>query len=351
MKLKQLLCVGLVAAGLVGAACLSQENETSGVRMTDAAAKLVASFNDDQKGKALFDFDTKERTNWWFVPYQKDKKPLRKGLRFEQMTPQQKDLAKALLRSGTSATGYVKATTIMSLEAVLDELEKKSGRTDNVRNPGWYFVTIFGTPSKSGKWGWRVEGHHLSLNFVVERGKIVASTPAFFGANPAQMKSQTAHGPKSGYRTLPEAEDLALQLFASLDAEQKKEARQPKLFAEIPQGKPSAQPSAPKGIAAAKMTEKQRALLVKLVQSYAQRLAPEIAEAELAEVKSAGIDKISFAFAQDADKPGKPYTYHVQGPTFLIEFLNIQADSADNPANHIHSCWRDLKGDFGIPAH
>jgi hypothetical protein len=347
MKRKQLLLVGIVTAGLVGAVCLSKESESAGTQMTDAAAKFVNSLNDDQKSKALFAFDDKERTNWWFVPLQKNKKPLRKGLRFEQMTAEQKELAKALLRAGTSASGFLKATTIMSLEAVLAELEKNG---ENVRNPGWYFVSIFGTPSKVGKWGWRIEGHHLSLNFAVDRGKIIASTPAFFGANPALIKNRTSTGPGLGYRTLPEAEDLAQQLFASLDEEQKKQARQPKLFPEIEQGKPVARPGLPKGIAAARMNEKQRDLLVKLIQAYAQRMPSEVAAAEMAEVKSAGIDKVHFAFAQAADKPGKPYTYHVQGPTFLIEFLNVQPDSAGNPANHIHSCWRELKGDFGIAA-
>jgi hypothetical protein len=347
MKLKQLLFVGVLAAGLAAAVGLGREGDSAGVRMSDAADKLVNSFNDEQKSKAMFGFDSKERTNWWFVPLQKDKKPLRKGLRFADMSDEQKDMAKALLRAGTSGSGFLKATTIMSLEAVLAQLEKNG---ENVRNPGWYFVSIFGTPSKAGKWGWRIEGHHLSLNFVVERGKIVASTPAFFGANPAVIKNEVEKGPKLGQRTLPEAEDLAKALFASLSDEQKKEARQEKLFPEIEQGKPAAHAGEPKGIAAAKMSEKQRNLLMKLIQSYANRMPSEVAETELAEVKAGGIDKIYFAFAQDAKKPGKPYTYHVQGPTFLIEFLNVQEDSANNPANHIHSCWRDLKGDFGIAA-
>jgi hypothetical protein len=347
MRLKQLLSVGLLAAGLAAAVGFSKEGDSAGVRMTDAADKLVNSFNDEQKGKALFAFDSKERTNWWFVPLQKDKKPLRKGLRFADMSGEQKEMAKALLRAGTSGSGFLKATTIMSLEAVLAQLEKNG---ENVRNPGWYFVSIFGMPSKAGKWGWRVEGHHLSLNFVVERGKIVASTPAFFGANPSTIKNEVEKGPKLGQRTLPEAEDLAKSLFASLSDEQKKTARQARLMPEIEQGKAAAHPGEPKGLAAAKMNEKQRTLLLKLVESYAQRMPPEVAEGELAEVKSNGVEKIYFAFAQDAEKPGKPYTYHVQGPTFLIEFLNVQADSANNPANHIHSCWRDLKGDFGISA-
>ncbi len=344
MKRKQLLLVGMVAAGLVGAACLSKEEATPGVRMCDDAAKLVNSLNDDQKSKALFAFDDKERTNYHFVPLQDaQKNPTRKGLRFEQMSPEQQDAAKALLRAGTSRSGFEKATTIMSLEAILADLEKGGAM---VRKPGWYFVSIFGTPSKSGKWGWRIEGHHLSLNFVVDRGKIVASTPAFFGANPAEIKM----GPRKGFRTLPEAEDLAKQLFASLDDGQRKIALQKRQFPEIEQGNAVAHPGEPRGLPAAQMNEKQRDLLMKLIQSYAQRMLPEIAEAELAEVKSAGIEKIRFAFAQEADKPGKPYTYRVQGPTLLIEFLNVQPDSARNPANHIHSCWRDPRGDFGIEA-
>jgi hypothetical protein len=344
MKRKQLLLVGIVAAGLVGAVCLSKESESAGTQMADAAAKLVNSLNDDQKSTALFGFDDKERTNWHFVPLQDAKKnPTRKGLRFEQMSAEQQETAKALLRAGTSRSGFEKATTIMSLEAILADLEKGGAM---VRKPGWYFLSIFGSPSKIGKWGWRIEGHHLSLNFVVDRGKIIASTPAFFGANPAELKM----GSRKGFRTLREAEDFAKQLFASLDEGQRKIAFHEKQLPEIEQGKPAAHPGAPKGIAAAQMNEKQRDLLMKLIQTYAERMPSEVAAAELAEVKSAGIDKIHFAFAQAADKPGKPYTYHIQGPTFLIEFLNTQSDSAGNPANHIHSCWRELKGDFGIAA-
>ena len=124
----------------------------------------------------------------------------------------------------------------------------------------------------------------------------------------------------------------------------------PSQFPEIEQAKSSPHVGAPKGLPAAKMNEKQRDLLLKLVQSYADRMPAEVPQAEMAEVKDAGLDKVHFAFAQATDKPGKPYTYRVQGPTFVIEFLNVQSDSAGNPANHIHSSWRNLKGDFGIAA-
>jgi hypothetical protein len=343
MKLKQLLLVCGLAAGLAGAAYLGKEGDSAGLRMTEAAAKLADSLSNEQKGKGLFAFDDKERTNWHFVPLQdQEKRPTRKGLPFGEMSAEQKDHALALIRAGTSAGGYLKATTIMSLELVLAQLEKRGAM---VRTPGWYFVSIFGTPSKTGKWGWRVEGHHLSLNFVVDRGKITASTPAFFGANPARIPASDG----KVFRTLPEAEDLAQSLFASLDEAQRKAAQQPKQFPEIEQGKAVAGVGEPKGLPAARMTEIQRDTLLKLLQSYADRMPAEVARAEMDEVKSAGLDKVHFAFAQE-DRPGKPYTYRIQGPTFLVEFLNVQPDSAGTPANHIHSCWRNLKGDFDIAA-
>ncbi len=343
MRMKTLVIVPLVVAGLVGMAVVGEQKEPAGIQMSGAAERFLGTLNDEQKAKALFAFDDKERTNWNFVPLQtKDKKPTRKGLRLEEMTAEQRTAAKDLVRAGTSSTGYTKATTIMSLESILADLEGAKGV--NVRSPGWYFFSVFGTPSKTGKWGWRVEGHHLSLNFTLDRGKVVAATPAFFGANPAEVRA----GDQKGLRTLAEAEDFARELFDSLDADQRTVAFQAKQFPEIEQHVEKPGVGAAVGLPAAKMSDKQRATLEKLVASYAERMPAEVAKAQMADVKAAGMDKVHFAFAREDDKPGKPYTYRVQGPTFVIEFLNIQADSAGNPANHIHSAWRNLGGDFGL---
>jgi hypothetical protein len=344
MTPKRILIALALAAGLAGAAYVSQAPTSAGEQMTAAADKLLASLTADQKTKATFDFDNKERTNWYFVPRQdKDKRPTRKGLPLQEMTAEQKALARDLVRAGTSEGGFKKAITIMSLEAILRDLEKNGAM---VRNPEWYFFTVFGTPSKAGKWGWRVEGHHLSLNFTIDRGKVLAATPAFFGANPADVKA----GPRKGLRTLPEAEDLAKELFAALDDEQRKVALHKDRFPEIEQAvtKPTRGFDQPQGLAAGKMNEKQRGILQRLIEGYAGRMPPEVAARQLSDVKEAGLDKVHFAFHQENDKPGKPYTYRVQGPTFVIEFLNVQADSAGNPANHIHSVWRNLQGDFGL---
>src|SRR5262245_16366190 len=202
MKLFRLLLASVVLAGLIGVAMIGQSAEQPAAKMATAAEKFLGTLTAEQKNKAVYDFDSKERTNWWFIPLQTpDKKPKRKGLPLEEMTQEQKAAARELLRAGTTAKSFVQATTIMSLESILRDLEKGGAM---VRNPDWYFFTVFGTPSKTGKWGWRVEGHHLSLNFTLDKGKIVSATPSFFGANPATIKQ----GPRKGSQTLPEAESL-----------------------------------------------------------------------------------------------------------------------------------------------
>jgi hypothetical protein len=340
MKLVRMLLALALVGILTGVAYVSQATESSGEKMADAAEKFVNGLTAEQKNKAVFDFDSKERTNWHFVPRQDEaKRSTRKGLPMEEMTQEQKEAARALLRAGTTSDGFTTATTIMSLESILKELEKGGSM---VRNPGWYFFTIFGTPSKTGKWGWRVEGHHLSLNLTIDSGKVIAATPSFFGANPATVKQ----GPRKGERTLAEAEDLAKDLFKALDDEQRKVALQEKQFREIEEANIKPTVDAPQGLAAAKMTEEQRGILLKLLQAYSRRMPPEVAEAEMTEVKK-DLDQVHFAYAGGVE-PGKAHTYRIQGPTFVVEFLNVQADSARNPANHIHSVWRHLKGDFGL---
>jgi hypothetical protein len=259
------------------------------------------------------------------------------------MTAEQKELARGLLKTCTSLSGYEKAVAIMSLESILHDLEKNG---TNVRNPEWYFFSFFGTPSKTGKWGFRIEGHHLSLNLTLDRGQVIGSTPFFFGANPAEYKA----GPRKGEQVLPEAETLPARLVEALDEGQRKVALQGKQFPEIQQGNSKPTVDEPVGLPASKMDVKQKDLLLAVVKGYLSRKPASVAAAELAEVEKAGIDKIYFAYAGEVGKSGKPHTYRIQGPTILVEFLNIQADSGGNPANHIHSGLRKINGDFGLSA-
>ena len=214
-----------------------------------------------------------------------------------------------------------------------------------VRDPNWYFVSIFGEPSATGKWGWRFEGHHMSINFTLDKGEVVSATPLMFGANPAIVMS----GPRKGEQTLPAVESHAKSLIAALTAEQNKTAELPDQLPEIKENSPTADVGEPVGLKVSAMTADQKAVVWKLLEAYANRLPKGLANAELAQVKKAGLDDVYFAYHLAEDKPGKPYTYRVHGPTFVVEFLNTQPDAAGNPANHVHSSWRRIPGDFGLP--
>jgi hypothetical protein len=333
----------LTLAGIVGVALIGRSApETTGGKMKTAADAFLASLTPELKKKGSFGFDDPHRTKWFFTPQQdKDKKFTRKGARLEEMTPEQKKAAMALLASGLSKKGYEQATTIVGLESLLKELEGDKGAM--VRNNEWYFVSVFGEPSNTGKWGWRFEGHHLSVNYTLDKGEVVAGAPILFGSNPAEVKD----GVKKGLRPLPEIEDHVRALIKSLKEDQDKLAKQPKEFAEIKEGQPKADVGAPVGITADKLTADQKATLVKLLQAYTDRMPEDLAAVEMKKVKGTPDNKLFFAYSGSAE-PGKPYTYRVQAPEFVVEFLNIQADSAKNPANHIHSAWRRLPIDFGL---
>ena len=342
------LALALVALVTVaGIAYVAQEANSSGANMVSAAEGFIGKLTPEQKKQAIYGFDSDERFNWHFIPLQdkETRKYIRKGLPIEEMTAEQKQAALALVKAGTSKSGDVAVKTIMSLEAIL--LAQEGPKSAMVRNPGWYFFTVFGTPSKTGKWGWRVEGHHLSINFTMQGSQVIASSPVFFGANPAEVKADFA-SLKKGERILPGVEDHARNLFKALDAEQQKVALQEKPF-----GEPGAREKAPKvgkppGVAGAKMTKDQKATLMKLIKSYTDRMAPDVAASNMQDVEKGGLDSVYFAFTGSTEGAGKGYTYRVQGPTFVIEFLNMQPDGGGNPANHIHSCWRRIKGDFGL---
>ncbi len=318
--------------------------------MAEAADHLWASLSAEQKAKAGYDFKDDQRLDWHFIP-----RP-RKGLSYKEMTPSQRALAQGLLASGLSSRGYIKAQTIMSLEEILRDLEGGKGP---VRDPELYFFTVFGRTgtgagvapaagvngSANGSagvgepWGWRVEGHHISLNVTVVVGHGVVGGPTFLGANPAEVRQ----GPRKGLRALGEEEDLGRQLVKALDESRRSKAT---LSADAPKDILSfnlrkAKPVEPAGLLASEMDADQKAILTKLIAAYAERLRPEVSSQDLAKVFKAGFDKVGFAWAGGTE-PGQPHYYRVQGPTFLLEYDNTQ-----NNANHVHTVWRDFADDFG----
>ena len=320
---------GVLGAGHTDADQIHSHRVRAASRMVECANRFLAALDADQHGKATFPFETDERMNWHFVPKE------RKGLPLREMTPYQKHLASALLAAGLSQTGYIKAVTIMSLEDVLKVMENDSGEH---RNPEKYYFSVFGAPSDGGTWGYRVEGHHFSQNYTVVNGNIVDG-PSFFGANPAEVRQ----GPRKGLRTLPGEADLGMELIHALDKQQQKvaivDATAYKDILTAASRRAALQGQA-SGLSASKMNATQFDALMSLMEEYARNVPDEMAESRVAQINKAARN-IHFAWSGGINR-GDPHYYRVQTPSFLIELDNTQ----DN-ANHIHSVWRDLTGDFG----
>ena len=305
----------------------------------DMVAKATAwleTLDDQQREAASFAFDSDERLNWHFIPRE------RLGLPIKQMSLAQRRAAYALLRSGLSHAGYLKATTIMSLEGILRELEKDRPGNEERRDPEKYWLSVFGTPSTTEPWGWRFEGHHLSLNFSSVAGLTVATTPLFLGANPAEVRT----GPHAGQRVLAAEEDLARTLMLSLaDADRKialLAAEAPEEVFTVP-GKPI-DLGEPAGLAFAAMPPPQQRQLERLISQVARTLRGELAEKALQDIRHAGLDRVHFAWAGSL-KRGEGHYYRITGPTFIVEYDNTQ-----NEANHVHLVWHSLEGNFGLDA-
>jgi Protein of unknown function (DUF3500) len=336
--------VALAAALLVvwwaGVELASQRASTSraAAGMTNAATKWLEGLTPEQRTQATFPVSHEELTRWNFIP---NNMFPRKGVTIKEMNEAQRKLAHELLKAGLSQRGYMTTTAIMELETILHEIENSGGRKgQNVRDPELYFFTVFGTPSAKSAWGWRVEGHHISLHFAVANNSAVASSPTFFGSNPAEVRIEN---PKKGFRALASLEDAARELLGSLDDTQRTTAIINNVAPNeiVTTTSLKIDPLSPVGIAADALKSAQRELLAKLIEAYASQMADDVAADRLAKIKAAGLEKITFAWAGETEK-GKRHYYRVQGPTFLIEY-----DNSQNDGNHIHSVWRDFAGDFG----
>ena len=313
--------------------------------MAAAGARFLGGLNKEQRSQASFAFESEERFRWHFIPTgQSPASWPRLGVPLKAMNAEQKKLAGGMLRAGLSQRGYLTATAIMDLETVLGALETAQGIKIPAgrlgRDPELYFFSVFGEPSTRHTWGFRVEGHHVSLHFTVVNGTLLASSPSFFGTNPAEVRE----GPKAGLRILGAQEDAARAFLASLDESQRKLALIENVAPNdiVTFNKVAANPLSPVSVAASALTSSQRDLLMQVIDVYTGAMAADMAADRLSRLKQAGIEKIAFAWAGETER-GKKHYYRVQGPTFLIEYDNTQ-----NDGNHVHSVWRDFDGDFGM---
>jgi len=301
----------------------------TGSPMADAALELISTLDEEQKEEMIFSFSDNERFDWNYVPTS------RNGLTLKDMSDEQEKALEKLLKTTLSEQGYEKTKEIIVLEGILGELEGNP----SYRDSGKYYLSIFGEPSSTSPWGWRYEGHHLSLNFTSVAPNNLYVTPEFMGANPAVVKS----GSHEGKRVLKNEEIIARKLLNSLDQDQKDKAiideeAYPEILTENDR---HIEQLAKEGIPVSALNEEQKKILRNLLAVYVDNMLPEIANAYWKDIENAGFENIVFAWA-GSEKPGEGHYYRIQGPTLLIEYDNTQ-----NNANHIHTVWRDWKNDFG----
>lgn len=303
-------------------------------QMAYACQRFLDALTPDQRAKTVFPFADGERIFWYYPPLN------RRGLPLKQMNEGQRERAFALMASALSEQGYRQARAIIAHEEILRELEQRHDVLRWDRDPGLYSFVVFGEPGDREPWGWRAEGHHLSIHFTVLSGSVVASTPCFFGANPAEVKE----GPHKGLRILAATEDLAFAVVESLDAGQRSKAvvyeRAP--WDILTYNSSRAVLPYDEGLPASRMTGTQQETLLALITAYVQRVHTDLASEKLAKLKAEGLAHLSFAWGGPVKK-GQPVYYRIYGGNFVVEFDNRQ-----NQANHIHSVWRDVENDFGV---
>lgn len=306
--------------------------DETGAVMAEAARRFLGALDDAQRAQASFAFDNPERFNWHWIP-----RP-RRGLPIKDLAPDLRALAFGLLSTGLSPQGMLKATTIMSYEEILRVQENGTGP---IRDPELYYISIFGEPDDQGGWGWRFEGHHLSLNYTLRDGKVVSATPFMFGSNPAGVRS----GGRIGSRNLFDFEEPILSLIMSMDEAQLDEAVVSEEVPDVTTTPNSARPepatAPPLGISSAHLNDSQRALLADFVRAY-QANFPDSIRDNLAERLARARQGYRFAWYGPPD-PFRPHAFRLWSPELEIDFNDKQEE-----ANHIHTYYRNASGDFGL---
>lgn len=326
---------------------------------TFAAMALYDHLDGEQRARIVVPMDDTNRKHWNFLP-----ESGRRGVPLRDMTQTQRYLAHRLVAQCLSVEGYAQVVQVMSLEHVLRELNTPvfGHVAAHFRDPEGYFLTFFNQPQPDSDWGWRLVGHHLSLNFTVAGQDLMAAAPLLLGSEPGRF------GP---FRILGQEEDLGFALLGQLDDQQTATATihstSPPDFAsrcvpvlgdeewpdvhglgrrDAPIGDADREAlrwvkNHPRGLSRAVLGGEQRRAFDNLLESFLVRLKPEQVGREMDRIRAAGQDGLHFVWA-GSHRIDEPHYFRIEGPVTLIEF-----DNTEDNANHIHCVWRDPANDFG----
>ncbi len=298
--------------------------------MRKAAVALVFGVRAELRNQLTFPFDAPERYRWTYVPGR------RPGLTLDDMSSAERELAMALLASSLSRTGLEKATGVMKLAAVLKDLRGFG------RGAGAYAFAIFGDPEKDGAWGWRIEGHHLSLNFTAMGDRIISATPHCVCADPMEV----TEGLYSGLAPIHREDYMGRDLARNLDPTQLSRTRR---AGEVPDNVRAGPRRAevatePGGIAYTDLSdETQRHLMLGIAETYISNLPDDLARAQMARLDGTARDALRFEWAGGFETTDLHY-YRLHAPTLSIEYSTRQL------ASHVHTLWREPGNDFGRAA-
>lgn len=329
----------LTGSALLGAAALPQtasgnDDLASAAELLAATRKLFASLEPDKRKAASFAWDGSEWRSWNYFGVGGFIKP---GLRLEQMSAAQKEAAWTLLSVLFSPSGIEKTRNVMTLQDVLAASGNGAGQRSSER----FSFAFFGTPAETGRWGFRLEGHHLTQSISVRENRIVSVTPSSFSAIPNRVTS----GKHAGLVTLKEEESLARRLFADLAGKPRVKQQEQPLYNILSYAGRERANAQKVGIAAADLTSGQRDLLWQLVDTYSVAyLTPALAAAQKARVHTGDQAAVHFAW-YGANTAEKAFGYRVIGDNFVIEL-----GSVDSEAQHLHTIYNDLGNVLGRSA-
>ena len=310
----------------------SSKNKSTIKKMQEAASSFYDNLDAKARNKALFHYLDGERIFWYYPPLN------RHGLPLKDMTKELKSLVFTLLETGLSSDAFNQTLQIINHELILKELEIRENIKTFVRDPERYYFTIFGNPKSKDPWGWRFEGHHVSIHFSIWSDKIISVTPLFLGVNPAEVKD----GDSKGLRILKKREDLAFELVNSMNKDQHHIAT---IYENTPKDiitYNSSRVTVPvvEGISWDELKIGQQKLLKLLIAEYVKQVDPNLVKSKLEYLESNTLKSVKFGWAGGINL-GEAYYYRIHGQSLFIELDNYQSG-----ANHVHSVWRDVENDF-----